>query len=252
MKDRLARVLARFLPRLVPNLVRARHMEPSMLFSVEDDLSQPSEFLISLSLQAIRNAIRVRLDDLDARWDEVTSRGVSEPYLRPSRWPGEHYRLLAGLTQALKPKLIVEIGTGGGLSTLAMKQHLDKGSKIVTFDIIDWRAGRPFNVLQTRDFEGGALVQYLDDLSVPATFAKHSELLRHANLVFLDGPKDGSMERLFLDNLRTLSFDSKPVVLALDDIRLWNMLGIWRSISAPKLDLTSFGHYCGTGLVEWR
>jgi hypothetical protein len=36
-----------------------------------------------------------------------------------------------------------------------------------------------------------------------------------------------------------------------DDIRLWNMLRTWRTINRPKLDLTSFGHWSGTGLVDW-
>ncbi|MGH7312141.1 MAG: hypothetical protein ACREJV_03130 [Candidatus Rokuibacteriota bacterium] len=31
----------------------------------------------------------------------------------------------------------------------------------------------------------------------------------------------------------------------------WNMLAIWREIRMPKLDVTSFGHWSGTGLVEW-
>jgi hypothetical protein len=29
------------------------------------------------------------------------------------------------------------------------------------------------------------------------------------------------------------------------------MLGVWRGIARPKLDLTSFGHGSGTGLVRW-
>ncbi len=36
-----------------------------------------------------------------------------------------------------------------------------------------------------------------------------------------------------------------------DDIRVWNMLEIWRGIRRPKLDLTSFGHWSGTGLVDY-
>jgi hypothetical protein len=32
---------------------------------------------------------------------------------------------------------------------------------------------------------------------------------------------------------------------------MMNMIGIWRGIRHPKLDLTSFGHWSGTGLVEW-
>jgi hypothetical protein len=39
--------------------------------------------------------------------------------------------------------------------------------------------------------------------------------------------------------------------LVFDDIRIWNMLRIWREIVRPKLDLTSFGHWTGTGIVDW-
>jgi hypothetical protein len=42
----------------------------------------------------------------------------------------------------------------------------------------------------------------------------------------------------------------EPVVM-FDDIRLWNMLPFWQEIDRPKLDLTSFGHWSGTGLVDY-
>jgi hypothetical protein len=35
-----------------------------------------------------------------------------------------------------------------------------------------------------------------------------------------------------------------------DDTRLWSMLRFWRQLPYPKMDLTSFGHWSGTGLVE--
>ena len=44
----------------------------------------------------------------------------------------------------------------------------------------------------------------------------------------------------------------KNTLLVFDDIRLWNMLEIWREIRHPKIDLTSLGHYTGTGLVDWN
>jgi hypothetical protein len=35
-----------------------------------------------------------------------------------------------------------------------------------------------------------------------------------------------------------------------DDIRFVNMVDNWNAIASPKLDLTSFGHWSGTGLVD--
>src|SRR5438132_13726148 len=91
----------------------------------------------------------------------------------------------------------------------------------------------------------------LGDLSKPEEFYDHQPILRRAGMIFVDGPKDGIFEQRLLDNMRSASFDTKPMILILDDIRLWNMLGIWRKVSFPKLDLTSFGHWSGTGLIEW-
>jgi predicted O-methyltransferase YrrM len=249
MKERLQNLLSKILPRMLPNSVRVHYAEPSLVFSAEDDFSEASDSLLSLALDAVRYARTVPLGDLDERWSRTEAARLGEPYVRPSCWPGEHYRLLAGLTLALKPGVIVEVGTGGGLSALAMKAHLPPASKLVTFDIIDWRAGRPFNVLQA-DFEDGILEQRLGDLSSPNVFALHADAIAQAGMVFIDGPKDGITEQRLLNNLQKLSFRLPPL-LVLDDIRLWNMLGIWRRISAPKLDLTSFGHYSGTGLVGW-
>ena len=149
----------------------------------------------------------------------------------------------------LKPKLVIEIGTGGGTSTLAMKQFMPRESQLVTFDILGWNSW-PGCLLREDDFLGGQLVQYTDDLSEHQVFARHQALFEHTDLIFCDAAKDGVMEHRLLDNLSAVSFRTKPL-LVFDDIRLWNMLRIWRRIPFPKLDLTSFGHWTGTGIVEW-
>jgi hypothetical protein len=58
------------------------------------------------------------------------------------------------------------------------------------------------------------------------------------------------LEPWLLDQFETVAFANAPLI-AFDDIRVWNMLKTWRRIRRPKLDLTSFGHWTGTGLVEW-
>ena len=228
--------------KLMPPPVQVRHSEYSMLFSMDDDISQPSRYLIELALKAIHNAMEVSLDDISAR--------MKNPPYYPNIWPGEHYKLLAGLVLALKPKTIVEIGTASGLSALSMKKYLPQDSKIVTFDIIHWKS-YPDAVLEDNDFKDGRLFQYIDDLSKPSVSSKYLQLLREANMIFIDAAKDGNMEQRFLEEFKTVAFHTKPVIV-FDDIRLWNMLKIWRYISLPKIDLTSFGHWSGTGLVHWE
>ena len=75
-------------------------------------------------------------------------------------------------------------------------------------------------------------------------------MLESADFIFSGAAKDGVMEQRFIDNFKPLQFKNAPIVM-FDDIRLWKMLKIWRALDRPKLDLTSFGHWSGTGLVDW-
>lgn len=221
--------------------VKARHAEYSMIFSADDDVSRPSKYLLSLALAAIAKSTGISLDDISAR--------IKHPSYWPDIWPGENYKLLAGFVLTLKPKLVIEIGTGTGLSALSMKKYLPSGSRIVTFDIIDWKSTSD-SYLSAADFADEKLIQYNDDLSNSSIFLKHRELLVEGNIIFIDAAKDGVMEQKLIDNLKKISFKANPLIV-FDDIRVWNMLKVWRNISFPKLDLTSFGHWSGTGIVEW-
>ena len=173
----------------------------------------------------------------------------TSPYY-PDIWPGEHYRLLAGLVLTLRPTTIIEIGTATGLSALAMKKYLPQNGKIVTVDILSWKSF-PDTCLLEGDFEDGRLVQETDDVSDPVLVQKNRELLVNAEMIFLDAAKDAIMEERFISNCRSVPFTKNPL-LVFDDTRVWKMLRIWRNISMPKLDLTSFGHWSGTGLVQWQ
>jgi len=150
----------------------------------------------------------------------------------------------------LQPKRIVEIGTFRGLSALALKKFLPVAGKITTFDIVPWESVSD-TFLRPEDFEDDRLQQQIGDLSDAAVFDLHRSLIQETELLFVDGPKDGGFERKLLRQLETVDFH-KPLLLVMDDIRFWNMLAIWHEIARPKLDLTSFGHWSGTGLVEWH
>lgn len=212
-----------------------------MLYSADDDPARADDALLDLAL-ASANAAR------HANMDHVVERMKGGPYY-PNIWPGEHYKLLAGILQHLKPKLVLEVGTYTGMSALAMLPYLPGGGRIVTFDIIPWNqiAG---TLLKESDFKDGRLKQVIADLSDLPSLKTNLELLLEADFLFVDGPKDGRFENRFLQLLSEVAL--KPsLIIAFDDIRLWNMLSTWRSITSPKLDFTSFGHWSGTGLVHW-
>ncbi|MBI5482368.1 MAG: methyltransferase [Deltaproteobacteria bacterium] len=231
----------RVLQGVKPSPVAARHAEYSMLYSADDEPARPSERLLDVALAAVSAARKADLLDL--------ARRVSGPIAWTEVWPGEHYKLLAGLVQTLQPKVVVEIGTATGLSALVLRKFLPRGGKVVTFDVVPWRQ-YPGAVLREEDFADGSLQQLIDDLQSAAVVQKHHEVLSAADFIFIDAAKDGVMEQRFLDNLLRVRFVQPPLVM-FDDIRVWNMLRIWRGVRMPKLDLTSFGHWSGTGLIDW-
>ena len=142
---------------LGPHGVKANHGEKTMIFSAEDDPARPSERLLDVALAAAQAARAVDLSALDAR--------LAGPPYWPSVWPGEHYRLLAGLAQVLAPTTIIEIGTATGLSALALG-HGAPEATVATYDIVSWRE-YPGAVLRDDDFADGRLVQHLDDVTHP-------------------------------------------------------------------------------------
>jgi len=233
------RRIARPSPRPLP--IQARHVEYSAIASMDDDGARPSDRLLDLALRATSRARTVSMAGVVAR--------MKQPPYYPDVWPGEHYKLLAALILEYRPRVVIEIGTATGLSALAMQQHLPQGARLSTFDIRAWSTFAD-TCLKTEDFADGSLAQIIGDLSDPAVLGSHGELFRAADLIFVDGPKDGRFERILIERLADLALPGQPI-LVFDDIRVWNMLAIWREIRMPKLDLTSFGHWSGTGLVDW-
>ena len=224
-----------------PFPVQARHIERSLVISADDDLAAPSQRLLSLAARLIPVAAAIDMTSVSDR--------IGDGVRYPDVWPGEHYKLLAALVQIERPMRIIEIGTARGLSALALAANLPEGGELATFDVVPWQqiAG---TYLRPSDMEKHRIRALVGDLADPAVFAQHEHRLSTADLIFVDAPKDGRFEPLFLRHLASVSFRT-DVLVVLDDIRLWNMLAVWRGITRPKLDVTSFGHWSGTGLVDW-
>jgi len=214
----------------------AGQAEPSLIAPATE---APSDRLLEVAMSAVSSA---RSTDLGWLSDRSRDR-------IPCIWPGEHYKLLAGVVSVLRPKTIVEIGTATGTSALAMKSAMPEDGKITTFDLLTWR-DHPSAVLLEDDFADGRLEQRSDDLSTPAGWRANADVLQRADLIFVDAKHDGHQEREFLRGFDEVGLLNAPLVV-FDDIRVWGMLGFWREIERPKLDLTSFGHWSGTGMVDY-
>ena len=232
----LARKLYKSLSRLVLAAPRrAGHYLPSLVHA-SDSVQPSSPRLLDLALRAV---------DLAARTEITGYRTELSDSILYNRFPGEHYRLLNALMLLLKPAITVEIGTFTGMGCFALRQSAQ--GVIHTFDIAAWNSFDSH--LTAGDFGDGHLVQHLADLADPAQFDAYRALLNDASLIFLDGPKNGRFEGQLLQHL-TLLEPLPGRLLVVDDIRFVNMIDFWTSIASPKLDLTSFGHWSGTGLVD--
>ena len=205
-----------------------------------DDHGAPTDQLFDVALAAIQHARTEDLSEIAARMP------AGERW--PDIWPGEHYKLLAGLVHVLKPAIVIEIGTYQGLSALTLAKRLPAGSTLHTFDIMPY-SKIPGCVFRESDFDG-RIKTVVADLTAAGVFDTHRALFESADLIFVDAAKDGVMEQTFLDRFETVRF-RKPPLVVFDDIRVWNMLKIWRGVRRPKLDLTSFGHWSGTGIIDW-
>jgi predicted O-methyltransferase YrrM len=212
----------------------------SVVSSAIDLRPKPTDALIRTAIDAAAHALDITLADVAGRGSQRQSE-----WLRT--WPGEHYRFLAGLIRALQPALAIEIGTYQGMGTLALAAELGPQSRLVTFDVVDWRA-IDGQFLIADDFADGRLSQELADLSNPAVFETYRELLLSADFIFVDAPKDGVFEPAFLAMAEPLWRGSRRHLL-FDDIRLMPMVQLWRDLPFAKMDCTSFGHWSGTGLA---
>lgn len=214
----------------------------SAVYSRYRQTGQPTEYLKQLALQFINKAFDIDLKDISAR---IPKQEVN--YI--DIYPGEHYNLLSAIIQVMLPKTVIELGTHLGYSALCMKKYLPPGSKIYTFDVIPWN-GFENTILKEDDFDE-KLVQCIDDITTEQVFQKYKPVIEDAEVIFMDALKDRVQEYEFLKNFSTIQF-KKKCLFVFDDIRLWNMLDIWFHMEKPKLDLTSFGHWSGTGIVEWN
>ena len=198
--------------------------------------------LIDFALLAAKRA-----NDIDLSYLCEQRAGSPESHLLRV-WPGEHYRLLAGLVSVIAEQNgscdVVEVGTYRGAGSLALL-HGDK-SRVVTYDIVPWEQF-PETMLLPDDF-GPRLEQRIGDVSDPAYLATQLTTLKAADLVFVDAPKDGIFEYQFRDLV--IPHLTAGTYVVFDDIRFLNMVDLWQSLNYSALDLTSFGHHSGTGLVR--
>lgn len=167
-------------------------------------------------------------------------------YINANKFPGEHYKLLTAIVKVENFNNFLEIGTGSGLASKFILNNSD--CTIHTFDILPWDENNSH--ITEDEFKNDKFNYYVKNILEQENLDNFHVLLNKSELIFLDANKDGIFEDLFLTNLSKNKFDKRFRLLVIDDIRYFSMYKIWNKINSPKIDLTSFGHWSGTGIVD--
>ena len=157
-------------------------------------------------------------------------------------WPGEHYTLLAGLAQTISAKLAWDIGTYHGASALALAGAVES---VVTNDVVPLSHMEGAHTALESDWPN--VTQTVGDLADAGFYSIHEASIACADMVLVDGPKDGKFEYTVIPRLiETMKPGS---ILVMDDIRFANMRALWLGLDRPRIDVGCFGHWSGTGVV---
>lgn len=184
--------------------------------------------------EALTNILKVtntELDDIDMsfinRWLDPTHTGYMH-----SNSGREHYRLLTYISSLYSNDIIFDIGTNECRSAVCLSKNIQ--NKVISYDIVQVLPKNP--ILSNVDFLLG-----------DSTTDKH---ILTSPFIFIDVDHDGVYEEKFLNFIKQSKWSG---LLLLDDIHLnESMKKIWQSIETEKYDLTSKGHWSGTGLAVFR
>jgi predicted O-methyltransferase YrrM len=171
------------------------------------------------------------------------SSGISKQYflLESGREP---YRLLYYLTNLFHNSIIIDLGTSNGASALALSSN--KSNQIYSFDIID-RCQTSFLQNQNQ-FEKMPSFPNVDFI-VTEDFRKYLKLFLKSPFIYVDIGHDGVWENILLDLLMKYNYQG---IMLLDDINAFpEMQKFWQKLNFNKIDLTKYGHWSGTGLVDF-
>jgi predicted O-methyltransferase YrrM len=170
--------------------------------------------------------------DLDNLSSLITDESASGYFLGLSG--DEHYRLLSQISNMLDSKILLDVGTFKGCSALALS--MNQSNELKSFDINPGHR-RLSKVPDNVEF-------IIDDILRD----QYKDLILSSPFILLDTDHTGPVEHEFYSHIKSLGWRG---VLLLDDIHLNDpMKEFWSSIQDEKEDITSIGHWSGTGLVH--
>lgn len=177
------------------------------------------------------NLNNLTLDSLDMSLSNHISNSEYQGYF-VSMSSKEHYRLLTYLSSLFNGETFTDVGTLKGCSALALSTN--KNNKVFSFNIVN-------------QLDLGILPENVEFIIDDCINGKYDEVLLKSKIILLDTYHDGGYELQFLNHLKTIGYVG---ILLLDDIHLnKEMEHFWNNITEDKMDISTFGHHSGTGVV---
>lgn len=169
-------------------------------------------------------------------------------YIQPLKWTKTHdfftkktgeesYRLMTHLSlNQTSPISIIEIGTNNGFNTAALAANPD--TTVITYDDYSKLPEDKYTVASLSNVE----CRYTDIL------LEDPDTILAAKYIIVDiVPHDGNIEKNIYDHLKEINYNGTVIF---DDIKLNPaMRAFWSDIDKPKQDITTYGHWSGTGIV---
>lgn len=209
----MQQLLKRLADRVLPPTYR--HPEPP----VESAKWAPSwMFSADDDVQPTQRLLKLALDAAEAAVDldlGTLAGGTGVPD-SINAFPGEPYRFLAGLMRVMRPRVVVHVGPRD-VCALVLEKSLGEAARFIAIN--------------------------------PATERVNVQAIQDASLIHVAAAPEGALGHPYFDGLRDVRWNNHPVAV-FDGTRRWNMLGFWRDLPHPKLDVTSFASWDGSGIAE--
>jgi len=152
----------------------------------------------------------------------------------------QEYRLYSYLTTFFENITILDIGTLNGRSAIALS-HNNK-NKVISYDVLDYINDKNHIIYRKSNIEF-RIKNVLDDLT--------PEFIKNCRLVVIDIDNCEITEKI-INKLIQCNFTG---IIILDDIHHPdkilndNMQHLWKNITIPKIDITKYGHWSGSGMI---
>ena len=197
-----------------------RHVETK---TIKEDLILSNTILDNFQ---IKNKEILNLNNLHAQWYENLS-GINE------------YRLYSYLSTLFNNIVILDIGTGFGISAVALSHN--ENNHVISYNLIDQIGDN--SKIYTKKNITFKIKNVLEDLT--------EDFIKNIKIIMIDIDHFGEEERKIIDTLEELNYSG---IVILDDIHHpWKKEGkcmkeLWESINYTKYDITKYGHNSGTGI----